>query len=375
MTLRRFVSVTIDNFRQLIQTIATPTIDLPVPQLVRPTAELPTAKRNGESTVVRPPAGTPANGTIGSDEALADDLQAGAVPADEPAGGLLEASTLSDGRPQGAQPIAEPAAVAGAVIEQTIVEQPVDLPAASVQAMDLGAEVEQVADSDPDVQASGDETMRKAAPAKVAAETAEESQATGDVDLESKAQEELAEVRPPTLPLLAALESLLFVSDEAVEPAQLAKAVAMTPAEVEAALQELDAVYRRDERGLRLQTRNGRYQLVTAPEAANLIETFLNLDLSARLSAPALETLAVVAYRQPVTRAQIEVVRGVDCSGVLRSLLQRGLLEEIGRLDAPGRPVLYGVTDLFMHHFGLTTLHELPPLDNSELARIEEVGA
>jgi segregation and condensation protein B len=176
----------------------------------------------------------------------------------------------------------------------------------------------------------------------------------------------------PSLTLAAALESLLFVSDEAVEPAHLARALAIPPAEVEAGLLALDAAYRTGGRGLRLQTRNGRYQLVTAPEAANLIETFLNLDTSAKLSAPALETLAVVAYRQPVTRAQIEAVRGVDCSGVLRSLLQRGLLEEVGRLDAPGRPVLYGVTDLFMHHFGLTALHELPPLATIELARIEE---
>jgi segregation and condensation protein B len=173
--------------------------------------------------------------------------------------------------------------------------------------------------------------------------------------------------------LPAALESLLFVADEAAEPARLARALGITPDEVEAQLLALDTAYRTDGRGLRLQTRNGRYQLVTAPEAANLIETFLNLDTSARLSAPALETLAVVAYRQPVTRAQIEAVRGVDCSGVLRSLLQRGLLEEVGRLDAPGRPVLYGVTDLFMHHFGLTALHELPPLESTELQRIEEV--
>jgi segregation and condensation protein B len=172
--------------------------------------------------------------------------------------------------------------------------------------------------------------------------------------------------------LSAALESLLFVADEAAEPAQLARALGLTVEEVEAQLLALDTAYREGGRGLRLQTRNGRYQLVTAPEAANLIETFLNLDTSARLSAPALETLAVVAYRQPVTRAQIEAVRGVDCSGVLRSLLQRGLLEEVGRLDAPGRPVLYGVTDLFMHHFGLTALHELPPLDNAELQRMEE---
>jgi segregation and condensation protein B len=76
-----------------------------------------------------------------------------------------------------------------------------------------------------------------------------------------------------------------------------------------------------------------------------------------------LETLALVAYRQPITRAQIEAVRGVDCSAVLRSLQQRGLIEETARLDAPGRPVLYGVTDQFLHHFGLTALEELPPLE------------
>ena len=156
---------------------------------------------------------------------------------------------------------------------------------------------------------------------------------------------------------------------------QLARALSIAPAEAEAALLALDAAYRQEGRGLRIQVRNGRYQLVTAPESAALIEIFLNLDTSARLSAPALEALAVVAYRQPVTRAQIEAVRGVDCSGVLRSLIQRGLLEEVGRLDAPGRPVLYGVTDLFMHHFGLTALHELPPMDDADLARIEEAGA
>jgi segregation and condensation protein B len=200
-----------------------------------------------------------------------------------------------------------------------------------------------------------------------ATDTAEDAEA----DAGSTAQSVLPQAAGAfTLP--AALESLLFVADEAAEPAQLARALGITPDEVEAQLLALDAAYRTDGRGLRLQTRNGRYQLVTAPEAANLIEIFLNLDTSARLSAPALETLAVVAYRQPVTRAQIEAVRGVDCSGVLRSLLQRGLLEEVGRLDAPGRPVLYGVTDLFMHHFGLTALHELPPLENAELQRIEE---
>jgi segregation and condensation protein B len=84
-----------------------------------------------------------------------------------------------------------------------------------------------------------------------------------------------------------------------------------------------------------------------------------------------LEALAVIAYRQPVTRAQVEAVRGVDCAGVLRSLAQRGLVEEVGRLDVPGRPILYGVTDLFMQHFGLTNLQELPPLEEPDADTLE----
>ncbi|MCB9159080.1 MAG: SMC-Scp complex subunit ScpB [Caldilineaceae bacterium] len=88
--------------------------------------------------------------------------------------------------------------------------------------------------------------------------------------------------------------------------------------------------------------------------------------ISTRLSGPALETLAVIAYRQPVTRAQVEAVRGVDCSGVLRSLLQRGLIEDAGRLETVGRPILYSVTDLFMQHFGLTGMNELPELKTDE---------
>jgi segregation and condensation protein B len=208
-----------------------------------------------------------------------------------------------------------------------------------------------------------------------AGETHVGDEQAGDDTLGGNIFGEDAAGRAASFSLAAALESLLFVSDEAVEPVLLARALGILPSEAEAGLLALGDAYRQEGRGLRLQARNGRYQLVTAPEAANLIEKFLNLDTSARLSAPALEALAVVAYRQPVTRAQIEAVRGVDCSGVLRSLLQRGMLEEVGRLDAPGRPVLYGVTDLFMHHFGLTALHELPPLENGEIERIEDAGA
>ena len=174
------------------------------------------------------------------------------------------------------------------------------------------------------------------------------------------------------LSLFGALESLLFVSDGPVETKQIARALELDTGVVEALLRQLDDEYRGQQRGFRIMERSGRFQLVTAPAAAAIIETFLNLDMTAKLSAPALETLAVVAYRQPVTRAQVEAVRGVDCSGILRSLLQRGLIEEVDRLDAPGRPVLYGVTDLFMQHFGLTSLQELPPLETNETEQLDK---
>ncbi len=164
------------------------------------------------------------------------------------------------------------------------------------------------------------------------------------------------------MPLVAALESLLFVADKPVDAAQLARALRIQPQAVEEGLTQLAAALAESRRGLRLLEQGGHYRLVTRPDAAAVVEEFLNLDLSARLSGPALETLAVVAYRQPVTRAQIEAVRGVDCGGVLRTLVQRGLVEELGRLEGLGRPIVYGITEQFMHHFGLTSLRELPPL-------------
>ncbi len=340
MTLRRFVRVTFDNFRELIQTIVAPTT-LPVPNLITGTKD--PAAHDSQPQPVEPT-------SMDTDTFDGDTLEP-----DNAGEGLL-----GEDAPDNKVP------------EQKLSQEPAQEPE---------QESEQEPDQEPD-QASGQEPGTSAVPAGEidgflpgASEAGQENGAHEDTLYEDTVAPETDAMASPgaaALPLTAALEGLLFVSDEAVEPAQLARALGIAPDEVAAGLQALDAAYRGGNRGLRLQTRNGRYQLVTAPEAANLIETFLNLDATSKLSAPALETLAVVAYRQPVTRAQIEAVRGVDCSGVLRSLLQRGLLEEVGRLDAPGRPVLYGVTDLFMHHFGLTALHDLPPLESSELARIEE---
>jgi segregation and condensation protein B len=161
--------------------------------------------------------------------------------------------------------------------------------------------------------------------------------------------------------LVALVESLLFIADEAVTVGRLAQALEVKPEEIEASL----AVLRRDctGRGVRLQRGGGRVQLVSAPEAAPCIERFLGLELSSRLSPAALESLAIVAYQQPVTRAQVEAVRGVNSDSVLRTLVGKGLLEEVGRLDTVGRPILYGTTLDFLSFFGLASLDDLPPLE------------
>jgi segregation and condensation protein B len=158
------------------------------------------------------------------------------------------------------------------------------------------------------------------------------------------------------------LESLLFVADEPVAVSQLAKVLEVEVKSIEEALERLRAEYSR--RGLRIQRKGERVQMVTAPEAAPHIERFLGLQLSGKLSTAALETLAIVAYQQPITRARIEAVRGVNCDGVLRTLTRKGLIEEIGRLEQAGRPILYGTTFEFLQYFGLQDLAELPPLED-----------
>jgi len=167
------------------------------------------------------------------------------------------------------------------------------------------------------------------------------------------------------LSLSARLEALLFAAPGAVSPAQLAAALEISPKEVEAGLASLEARYSvpSGESGLRLQRHHGRVQLTTAPQTAVLIERFLGLEATAHLSHAALEALAIIAYREPATRPQVDAIRGVNSDGVLKSLLHKGLIQEMGRAEAPGRPILYTVTEDFLQHFGLNSLSELPPLD------------
>jgi segregation and condensation protein B len=158
------------------------------------------------------------------------------------------------------------------------------------------------------------------------------------------------------------IESLLFVASSPASVAQLAQVLRVDEPAVEAALSELAASCISERRGLMVQRKSDRVQLTTIPEAGPHIERFLGLDLTAKLSQAALESLALIAYGQPITRSQIEAVRGVNCDGVLRTLLARGLVEPVGRLEQAGRPFLYGTTFQFLQYFGLDGMEELPPL-------------
>ncbi|MDR3574748.1 MAG: SMC-Scp complex subunit ScpB [Anaerolineaceae bacterium] len=170
--------------------------------------------------------------------------------------------------------------------------------------------------------------------------------------------------------LIPSLEALLFVASAPVTISQLAATLEKSNNEIEQGLQALQQFYAVG-RGLSLQWHAGRVQLTSAPQAAGVIERFLGLEATARLSRAALETLAIVSYRQPITRPGIDAIRGVSSDGVLKSLLSKGLVEEVGRAEGPGRPILYGTTAEFLQEFGLASLAELPPYELEESAHEE----
>jgi segregation and condensation protein B len=157
------------------------------------------------------------------------------------------------------------------------------------------------------------------------------------------------------------VESLLFVAGEPVTLAQLVKALDLPAETVAAALDALAAQCQG--RGVRVQRHGEQVQLVSAPESARVVARFLGVQASARLSPAALEVLAIIAYRQPLTRAQVDSIRGVDSSGTLRALLARDLVCEAGRMESVGRPILYATTSIFLQQFGLTSLADLPPME------------
>lgn len=163
---------------------------------------------------------------------------------------------------------------------------------------------------------------------------------------------------------IAILESVLFVASGPVSTARLGTVLGASPSTVRSLLIDLEVEYA--SRGLRLQWIGQNVQLTTAPEASDAVERFLGLEVTTRLSQAALEVLAIIAYLQPLTRPGVDQIRGVNSDGALRTLLSKGLIEEQGRMDTPGRPILYGTTPEFLQHFGLSVIYELPPLEDEE---------
>jgi len=169
----------------------------------------------------------------------------------------------------------------------------------------------------------------------------------------------------------AALEALLFVAERPLSRREIAALAGADRATVDARLGDLEVSLR--SRGIRLLIDGARVELATAPEGGALVARYVGADAT-RLSPASLETLAIVAYRQPVTKAAVERVRGVDSDYTIRTLLHRRLVVELGRSSAPGRPFLYGTGFEFLERFGLTSLDELPPLDADVAARLAEEG-
>lgn len=191
----------------------------------------------------------------------------------------------------------------------------------------------------------------------------------------------MSDAPPPILAILESdlpplLEAYLFVSTEPVQPAEAARLLQVDAAAVEEALEDIANAYaRRIHSGLHVVRIAGGYQMATRPVLAEGIARLLAAPgQKSRLSKPALETLAIVAYQQPVTQAEIEAVRGVNADGVLKTLSERGLIEETGRKEVAGRPILYGTTADFLHHFGLHSLDDLPPLEDIVLAEADEAA-
>jgi segregation and condensation protein B len=315
------------------------------------------------------------------------ELERDASPADEPEAAaeidaLLDDEEASEAGPETLVVVErDPAVEADMLLEDEAVSEPEPeaTPIAELEAaaeIDALLEIEEEAELGPATAAEGEPAAAldgtEAVPVEpfalelVAAVDESVPAAEAPSGESAPAEPAAQEPAPPEVPVLedlsleAQIESLLFVADGAVPVSRLAEALEVSNREVETALTELAHNYR--QRGLSLQRFRDKVQLTTSPSAAARVERFLGLAAATPLSRAALEALAIVAYQQPVTRPQIEAVRGVNSDSVIKNLLSKGLIEESGRAEGPGRPVLYATTPEFMQHFGLTSLADLPPL-------------
>lgn len=164
-------------------------------------------------------------------------------------------------------------------------------------------------------------------------------------------------------PLKAIIEALLFVSGEPLSLREIAVNLEITPKFAEEILGEMMLDYETGNRGIKLIVLNGAYQLVTKNEYSEYIQRLLKKNKRQSLSQASLESLSIIAYKQPITRIDIDEIRGVKSESAIQKLIERDLVSEVGRLEVPGRPILYGTTDEFLRQFGLSNLDELPSLD------------
>ena len=167
--------------------------------------------------------------------------------------------------------------------------------------------------------------------------------------------------------LEAVVESLLFISGEAVPLTAIAQTIEMDKATARAIVQSLADKYEAEQRGIRIVEINGSYQMCTAAECFTYIRSMYKSPQRQGLTQSLLETLAIIAYKQPVTKAEIEKIRGVKCDHAINKLMEYELVRELGRLDAPGRPILLGTTEEFLRSFGVQALDELPVMDPVQL--------
>ncbi|HEY6538527.1 MAG TPA: SMC-Scp complex subunit ScpB [Candidatus Dormibacteraeota bacterium] len=170
-----------------------------------------------------------------------------------------------------------------------------------------------------------------------------------------------AELSAPGAGVAAALIAVLFARADPLSIGELSRTLDLSPDAVEQALEAAAALL--EGTGLMLQSHRNQLQLVTHPQAAWAVERALRPEVAGRLSKPALETLAIIAYRQPITRIGIEAIRGVNCEAVLDSLTRHGLIAEVGREEGPGHPRLFGTTLRFLQVVGISQVEELPPLE------------
>ncbi len=172
--------------------------------------------------------------------------------------------------------------------------------------------------------------------------------------------------------IISAIEAVLFANGSSVEPSRIAEALEISEAEATECLESLMNEYQKADRGITIIKLNKSYQMVSVKQYAPYIRKVMDLRRNTPLSQAALEVLSVIAYNQPVTKAFVEQIRGVDCSGVIGSLTTKDLIEEKGRLELPGRPLLYGTTENFLRCFNISSIEELPPLPEDDAPKEEE---